>query len=280
MHIVYLPMHLLCQESNISHIYGGGGVCVCLYIYTHMYMSHECMFLGSLSHHNKDLERWTLKPLACHSSRVLDTPCYSSQANQCQSSILFRRQQENPSLKHEGMPTQRLEKKRVEERAGEGERERKRGRERERAHAYRREREPESALAPPFMCFFLHLSLPYANCGQPGVLFVLPEVSILVLGPSFDLPCLLTIAILDSFSLFYLPNTEKLFHVHVRILSFKGSNQFNIFFSPGLPLVKKIISFINKVSNRTTNFKQHPKNMSFSLQGTGMQQEEVKKHLE
>ena len=38
------------------------------------------------------------------------------------------------------------------------------------------------------------------------VLFVLPEVFTLVLGPSFDLPCLLAIAILDSFSLFYLPN--------------------------------------------------------------------------
>ena len=48
-----------------------------------MEMSRECMFLGSLSHHNKDLEQRTLKPLAHHSSRVLDKPCYSS--------ILFRR---------------------------------------------------------------------------------------------------------------------------------------------------------------------------------------------
>ena len=32
-----------------------------------------------LSHHNKDLEQWTLKPWARHSSRVLDRPCYSSQ---------------------------------------------------------------------------------------------------------------------------------------------------------------------------------------------------------
>ena len=39
------------------------------------------------------------------------------------------------------------------------------------------------------------------------VLFVLPEVFTLVLGPSFDLPCLLATAIFDSFSLFYLPNT-------------------------------------------------------------------------
>ena len=41
-------------------------------------LSCECMFLGSLSHHNKDLEWRTLKPLARHSSQVLDKPCYSS----------------------------------------------------------------------------------------------------------------------------------------------------------------------------------------------------------
>ena len=41
-------------------------------------VSRECMFLGSLSRHNKDLERRTLKPSAGHSSRVLDKPCYSS----------------------------------------------------------------------------------------------------------------------------------------------------------------------------------------------------------
>ena len=82
-------------------------------------VSRECMFLGSLSRHNKDLEQRTLKPSAHHSCRVLDKPCYSSQANQCYSSILFRRQQENP----------RLEEKRVEECMGrEKERERERAR--------------------------------------------------------------------------------------------------------------------------------------------------------
>jgi len=43
-----------------------------------MRLSRECMFLGSLSRHNKDLEQRTLKPSARHSSRVLDKPCYSS----------------------------------------------------------------------------------------------------------------------------------------------------------------------------------------------------------
>ena len=46
------------------------------------------------------------------------------------------------------MPTQRLEEKRVEERAGEREGEG------ERVHTRGRERERESALAPPFICFF------------------------------------------------------------------------------------------------------------------------------
>ena len=46
------------------------GLCVTL--------SHECMFLGSLSRHNKDLEQRTLRPSARHSSWVLDKPCYSS----------------------------------------------------------------------------------------------------------------------------------------------------------------------------------------------------------
>ena len=81
------------------------------------------------------------------------------------------------------MPTQRLEEKRVEEHVGEGEREG----EREKEHPNVGERERESALAPPFICFFLPLSLPCANWAQPGVLFVLPEVFTLVLGPSFVL---------------------------------------------------------------------------------------------
>ena len=42
-------------------------------------------------------------------------------------------------------------------------RERDRERERESVHARGRESPRESALAPPFICFFLHLGLPYAN---------------------------------------------------------------------------------------------------------------------
>ena len=95
-------------------------------------MSRECMFLGSLSRHNKDLEQWTLKPLAHHSSWVLDKPCYSS-GKSCYSSILFRRWQENP----------RLEEKRVEECVG---REKERERERESGRMHAGERVREKAL--------------------------------------------------------------------------------------------------------------------------------------
>ena len=109
------------------------------------------------------------------------------------------------------MPTQRLEEKRVEECMGEGEREGDgvREGEREKEHPTVGEKERESALAPPFICFFLPLSLPCANWAQPGVLFVLPEVFTLVLGPTFALPCFLATAILDSFSQFYLPNRRE-----------------------------------------------------------------------
>ena len=54
-------------------------------------VSRESMFLGSLSRDNKDLEQGTLKPSACHSSWVLDKLCYSSQANQCYSSIFIQK---------------------------------------------------------------------------------------------------------------------------------------------------------------------------------------------
>ena len=85
-------------------------------------------------------------PSPCHSTQVLDRPCYSSQVsngpcyssltNQCYSSILFRRQQENPSLRCEGTLIQRRQEKS--------------------APACRGERERELALAPLFIC----LSLP------------------------------------------------------------------------------------------------------------------------
>ena len=48
------------------------------------------------------------------------------------------------------------------------------------------EREREEALAPLFICFSV-LGPVLCKLGQPGVLFVLPEVLTPVLGPSFVL---------------------------------------------------------------------------------------------
>ena len=145
-------------------------------------------------------------PLVCHSSRVLDRlcyssqvsngPCYSSQINQCYSSILFRRQQENPSLRHESTSIQRPKEKSTPERERERERER-------------------APFGSSFYVFFFPLGLPYASWAQSGVLFYLqsslwssdlPLTYLCSVLWGFPLPCLLATTILDSFSLFYLPN--------------------------------------------------------------------------
>ena len=83
---------------------------------------------------------------------------------QCYSSILFIRQQENSSLRREGMSIQRQEEKST--------------------PACRRQRERDSFDS------FLYMPHPgpvLCKLGQPGVLFVLPEVLTPVLGPSFVL---------------------------------------------------------------------------------------------
>ena len=53
-----------------------------------IYLCQASICSSVFSGHNKDLEWQTLKPSACHSSRVLDWPCYSSQVTdrQCYSS--------------------------------------------------------------------------------------------------------------------------------------------------------------------------------------------------
>ena len=148
-----------------------------------------------LSCHSNDLERWTLKPSVHHNSRVLDKPCHSSQTSQCYSSILFRRWQENPPSK------KRREWRNVPAcgRRGWGV-------------------ERESGLAPPFICF-LPPGLPCAKWAQPGVLLYLKSslrssrlslTFLCFIFTGFPLPCLLATAILDSFSLFCLPNKYNL----------------------------------------------------------------------
>ena len=110
--------------------------------YTHQHwlnltkcLSHECMFLGSLSCHNKDLERRTLKPSARHSSWTNR----ATALRQISVTALFyledsRRIQDSKRREwRSSLPSQGRERER--------ERKRERERERERAHAHTRERE-------------------------------------------------------------------------------------------------------------------------------------------
>ena len=112
-----------------------------------------------LSHHNKDLKQWTLKPLACHSSRtvrviVLRQISFIQKIRTCRP----KRHEEN------------------------SQRERDRGRETMSMSG----RETPGPLSPLFM-FFPPPGATLCKLGQPGVLFVLPEVLTQVLRPSFVL---------------------------------------------------------------------------------------------
>ena len=69
------------------------------------------------------------------------------------------------------------------------------------------------------------------------MLFVLPEVFTLIFGPSFDLPCLLATAMLDSFSLVYLPNSS----IDIKIENWKNINEM---------LVASILSFPSGSDNK------------------------------
>ena len=117
------------------------------------------MLLGSLSRHNKDLEWQTLKPSRYVTALGSWTDCIIALRSpmghviglrqisvkaQCYSSILFRRYQENPSSRSEGMLIQRREEK-----STPGHR-----RERERWGERERERERESHLSPLFIYIF------------------------------------------------------------------------------------------------------------------------------
>ena len=112
------------------------------------------------------------------------------------------------------MPTQRLEEKRVEEHVGEGERERKSTRMQERERERERERASERARLWLLLLyvFFLPWACPLQiRLSQECCLFYLKSSlwsSDLLLFHfcGLSLPCLIATAILDSFSLFYLPN--------------------------------------------------------------------------
>ena len=122
----------------------------------------ECMFLDPLSRHNKDLERWTLKPprrVTALRSWIDPVIALRSQMDrviaQCYSSIL----EDSRKIHLWGVRARRSKdtRRRAPQRGGE------------------RERERESWLWLLGFCF----SLPgpvLCKLGQPGVLFVLPEV--------------------------------------------------------------------------------------------------------
>ena len=125
------------------------------------------------------------------------------------------------------MPTQRLEEKRVEECVGERGRERERERERKNAqHAGERERESEQAseqgfgsssyVFPPPGPALCKLGLARSAVCSTWSLHSGPRTFFCSIFAGFSLLCLLASTILDSFSLFYLPNgrirllTEKI----------------------------------------------------------------------
>ena len=134
-------------------------------------MSRECMFLGSLSRHNKDLEWRTLKPprhvtaLGSWIDRVIALRSRMDRVialRQISVTPLFYLE-DSRKIHLRGVRAHRSidARRRVPQRTG--------------------ERASELALALLFIC----LSLPgpvLCNLDQPGV-FVLPEVLTLVLGP-------------------------------------------------------------------------------------------------
>ena len=117
-----------------------------------------------LSHHNQDLKRWTLKPSVHYSSQTARV--YSSWTDQF---YLESKRKIHPHSRREGMLTQTM----------------RRG-ERERTSACGRQTDPQPFGSSFYMLFPLLGPAPCKQ-GQPGVLFVLPEVLTPVLGPSFVL---------------------------------------------------------------------------------------------
>ena len=100
-------------------------------------LSRKCMFLDSLSRHNKDLEQRTLKPSARHSSRCVTA--LGSWTNrvialrQISVTALFYLEDSRRIHPRSVRACQPKDLKRVEEYMGEGERERERERARESA---------------------------------------------------------------------------------------------------------------------------------------------------
>ena len=142
-----------------------------------MWLSRECMFLGSLSHLNKDLEWRTLKlpwrvtALRSWIDRVIALRSQMDRGIALRqiSVIALFYLEDSRKIHLRGVRARRSKdtRRRAPQRWG-GERER------------------ELALAPLFICLSIPGSV-LCKLGQAGELFVLPEVLTPVLGPSFVL---------------------------------------------------------------------------------------------
>ena len=165
------------------------------------------MFLGSLSHHNKDLEQRTLEPSARHRSQSWTNRVIA--LRQISVTALFYLEDSRRIHPWSVRACQHKDLKGREWRSA-WERGREREKERERAHPCGRGR--ESDLAPPYM--FLpppgparcKLGLARSAVCSTWSLHSGPQTFFCSIITGFSFPCLLATAILNSFFLFYLPN--------------------------------------------------------------------------
>ena len=152
-----------------------------------------------LSHLNKNLKRWTLKPSVHHGSWTdrVTAPRQISVTGPCYSSVLLRNSRKiHPWGVRACWPK---DSKR-----------REREKERDRKCTRRRDRAPGLRLL--FLCFFLPLGLPYVNLASKKCCsfylsssfwsLELPLTFLFSIFAGFSLPCLLLTAILDSCFLF------------------------------------------------------------------------------
>ena len=169
-------------------------------MYVYFYSSRECMFLSSLSHHNKDLEWQTLKPPCCvialrswtdHVIALRSRMDHVIALRQISVTALFYLE-DSRKIHLRGMRACRSKdaKRRVPQSAGEREKER-----------------PLSLWLLFLNIFSSPLGLPYVNwASQECCLFYLrfslrsSDLPLFYFHGLF--PCLLAAAILDSFSLF------------------------------------------------------------------------------
>ena len=159
------------------------------------------MFLGSLSRHNEDLERRTLKPSARDSSGSWTYRATALwQISVTAPFYLGDSRRIHPQSVRACQPK---DWKRVEERGRGGG-----GVERERERAHARGRVSES-VRKRFGSYFSVFSSTWACPMQIGLSQECCLFCLFCLKSSLwslDLPCLLATTILDSFSLFYIPN--------------------------------------------------------------------------